>query len=198
MFIKNFIKGILSWVSHITILLVSVILLNIYVVQTTAVSGESMMQTLHDGDVYIISKTRNIFNSYPNYDDIVVVDSRVSENRTLLTAITDIYQYNVIATLITGNMPRIYWVKRIIGLPGDKLYMDRANGIVYRNNEPLQETYINPTEKPIYYDTSFTVPENHVFVMGDNRNHSRDSRDIGAVPIENVIGVAKVKIKSGG
>jgi len=176
-------------------LLIFILFLNIFVFQVTAVSGDSMRQTLHNDDVYIISKIGNALQLYPDYGDVVVIDSRVSQKRTVLTAIADMYRYNIIKKLITGGEPGDMWVKRVIGLPGDRLYM--SDGIVYRNGELLDEIYVNADEMPRYYNDEYIVPEGHIFVMGDNRNHSSDSRRIGAIPIENVIGTVKIKIKSG-
>jgi signal peptidase I len=76
------------------------------------------------------------------------------------------------------------WIKRIIGEEGDTL--EYKNGRVYRNGEELVEDYIK--EDMTFPFETIVVPENHVFVMGDNRNGSRDSREIGPVPNENIVG----------
>ena len=95
----------------------------------------------------------------PDYDDIVVVDGYTEYGRPL--------------------------VKRVIGKGGDKL--EFKNGHVYRNGNELDESYIHePMEFSM--DGSYTVPEGMVFVMGDNRNHSSDSRFIGPVPVDHVLG----------
>lgn len=84
-------------------------------------------------------------------------------------------------------------IKRIIAMEGQKVDIDFENGVVYRDGTALEEPY---TAEPTYReeDVSFpvTVPEGCVFVMGDNRNHSTDSRDsmVGMVPVEYVIGEA--------
>lgn len=82
-------------------------------------------------------------------------------------------------------------VKRIIGVAGDKINIDFDAGIVYRNGEPLDEPYVNePTNNAIDFTNEVTVPEGHFFVMGDNRNHSDDSRndDIGMIDVQNIGG----------
>jgi len=77
-----------------------------------------------------------------------------------------------------------YWIKRVIGEPGDLLeYID---GKVHRNGNELEEDYIK--ENMLFPFETIVVPENHVFVLGDNRNNSYDSRDIGTVPIDHVLG----------
>ena len=194
-FIINITKEIFYWVFYIAIAVIIAASLNIFVFQMTSVSGSSMMNTLHNNDLYLTSKIQHTLRMYPKYEDIVVIDSRVSETRTFLTEITDIYHHNAITTLLRGSQPRDYWVKRVIGLPGDTLLL--SEGVVYRNGIALAEDYVNPDEPPIYNGDEYIVPEGHVFVLGDNRNHSSDSRLIGAVPVENVIGVVTFKIKSG-
>jgi signal peptidase I len=78
------------------------------------------------------------------------------------------------------------WVKRVIGLPGDTIMI--KNNQVYRNGQRLKEDYIKEAmiDTP---DAHFVIPENQIFVMGDNRNNSRDSREIGSIPIDHVLGV---------
>jgi signal peptidase I len=87
---------------------------------------------------------------------------------------------------------RTSYVKRLIGLPGDQVRIE--DGVVYVNDEPLAEPYI--AEQP-YNDFALeTVPEDKIFVLGDNRNHSKDSRDyhVGFVPMDNLVGKAMWRI----
>ena len=76
-------------------------------------------------------------------------------------------------------------IKRVIGLPGESVSVH--NGIVSVSGVPLTEPYI---ASPPAYDGDWTVPEGQLFVLGDNRNDSRDSHQWGLLPIENVIGRA--------
>jgi signal peptidase I len=76
-------------------------------------------------------------------------------------------------------------IKRVIGLPGESVSVH--NGIVAVNGAPLTEPYI---ASPPAYDGDWVVPEGQLFVLGDNRNDSRDSHQWGLLPIENVIGRA--------
>jgi signal peptidase I len=77
------------------------------------------------------------------------------------------------------------YIKRVIALPGEEVSI--RDGIVYVNNQALQEPYLR--ERPASRGT-WIVPEDAIFVMGDNRNNSSDSRNWGPVPLENVIGQA--------
>ena len=84
------------------------------------------------------------------------------------------------------------YIKRIIGLPGDTIEV--RNGQLYRNGVAVHEPYI---QEPMRKDEPFpklTVPPNTLFVMGDNRNVSRDSRIIGPVPFDKVIGRADLVV----
>ena len=81
--------------------------------------------------------------------------------------------------------PQEEYIKRVIGLPGDDVVI--ANGQVSVNGQVLKEPYI---ASPPRYDSEWTVPENSLFVLGDNRNNSSDSHNWGPVPMGNVIGKA--------
>ena len=83
--------------------------------------------------------------------------------------------------------PKEDYVKRIIGLPGDDVKV--VNEKLYVNDQPLEEDYI--AAKPTYTG-NWKVPENDLFVLGDNRNQSSDSHSWGYVPMANVVGKALV------
>ena len=188
-------KEIGSWIAYIVVAFVIASLLNVFVFQITRVSGSSMVPTLHNGDLYIISKLGKITGSVPEAGDIIVIDSRTDRIRSLADDFTDIPKYNALTTFVRHSVDDIYWVKRVIGLPGDTIRL--SNGKVYRNGTALSEDYINKEEYPDYPDIEVTVPEGYLWVMGDNRNHSSDSRVIGCVPVQNVIGKLKFRLKSG-
>lgn len=80
-------------------------------------------------------------------------------------------------------------IKRVIGLPGDTIAVQ--NGQVILNGEPLAEDYINEPPRGTYGPT--VVPPDSVFVMGDNRNNSNDSRAFGPIPYENIVGRAWIR-----
>ena len=84
-------------------------------------------------------------------------------------------------------------IKRVIAMEGQTIDIDFEHGIVYRDGEELEEPYImEPTYRSKDVEFPVTVPEGCIFVMGDNRNHSSDSREsaVGMVPRERVIGKA--------
>jgi signal peptidase I len=82
---------------------------------------------------------------------------------------------------------QVPYIKRVIGLPGDVVHI--TDGKVYINGDPLVEPYLVTTTNR---GGDWTVPANSLFVMGDNRNNSSDSRSWGFVPLQNVIGKAEV------
>jgi signal peptidase I len=94
-------------------------------------------------------------------------------------------QYGDVVVFHFPGDPGQEYIKRIIGLPGDTIQV--SDGIVYVNDHPLNEPYI--AAKP-RYQGNWIVPQDHLFVLGDNRNNSSDSHNWGAVPMENVIGKA--------
>lgn len=182
---KQIIHEVGEWLYAIIIALVVAILVHIFLGQITRVSGESMENTFHNGDFLVVSKWDHIRGNTPAYDDIVIIDSRVKRERTWQDDVSDVVS-NYLSIFSKDAERHDAWVKRVIGLPGDTL--EFKNGHVWRNGKELEETYTKEPTMNYSQTAPVVVPEGHVFVMGDNRNHSSDSRFIGPVPIVNVIG----------
>lgn len=183
---RSILKNILSWVLTVFVAFVVAMLINIYLFRPSEVSGPSMMPTLQNGDTVILSRAPYIVGE-PQHGDIVVIDSNVQKDRNTLTLFAEALQYNVLTKLMGHSEPDYFWIKRVIGVAGDTISFE-ANK-VYRNGEELQESYINEQDVYTYRNgSSYTIEDGYVFVMGDNRNHSTDSRVIGPVPVENIIG----------
>lgn len=89
-----------------------------------------------------------------------------------------------------------YLIKRVIGLPGDTVTV--VKGELYVNNIKYEEGYLNPERVNAFMNSSFVVNvgENEYFVMGDNRDNSRDSRNFGCVPKDTITGVAIWRFKT--
>jgi signal peptidase I len=187
---KDYVKEIISWSKACFVGLLIAVVISAVVVQPFTVKGSSMEPTLHGedlwtedetGDHVLIFKSGYIVGLEPKNNDIVIIDSRVNRER----AITDNFlESPLVHRLLSGDQQNNYWIKRVIGEAGDTL--EYKEGAVYRNGVELKEDYIK--ESLLTPFDKVTVPENHVFVMGDNRNYSRDSREIGPVPKENVVG----------
>ena len=153
---------IFDWVQNITYILSAIVLIFIFLIRIVGVDGESMVPTLHDKDWLVIS---NLFYE-PEQGDIVVLSKD---------------------SFLDGKMI----VKRIIATENQTIDIDFEKGIVYIDGEEIYEPYIaDKTHRQFDMTFPATVPENCVFVMGDNRNHSSDSRDasLGMVHESNILG----------
>lgn len=121
------------------------------------IDGTSMEHTLSDKSEYLAKCYNDNNRELPNYNDIV-----------------------------TMNVMNKSIIKRVIGLPGDRILI--TNGNLYLNNELLVENYIKePMDSSEFFQC--TVPYNCIFVLGDNRNNSCDSRILGPVPIDSLTNI---------
>ena len=141
------------------------------------VEGYSMQPTLDNGQYVLVSRISYHLGHYQRGDIIVFRPPMYPEENWFRRVfgfpnINDNYED---------------YIKRIIGLPGDSIKV--AGGLVYVNGTALSETYI---AAPPTYSGEWTVPENMLFVLGDNRNNSADSHSWGFVPMKNVLGKALV------
>lgn len=175
-------KEVWSWVRSLLIAFVLVLVIGIFLFQPYKVSGESMVPTLHNDQRIYVSKLVHTFSYLPDYGDIVIIDSRIDRPRTL----KDEFLSHPVIQFLTGSTEgRSNYVKRVIGKPGDTITI--KDNQVFRNGVALEESYINGM---MNYSTDevWTVPEDHVYVMGDNRNNSLDSRKMGYIPLDHVLG----------
>ena len=152
-----------------------------FVVEAFYIPSESMVPTLRVGDRVLVNKFIYRFTE-PQRGDIVVFESveggSPPAEGNLIQRIT--------GSNGAGGPPDL--IKRVVGVPGDEISVRGGKLIV--NGEPQREPYVN---KKVPDTSSFgpkTVPENHVFVMGDNRANSRDSRYFGTVPERKIEGEA--------
>ena len=155
-------KETYDWIQCLIVALIICVILFIFFIRIIDVSGTSMNPTLLNGDKMLVS---DLFYR-PKAGDVVVFK-------------TDNYD------------PDKALVKRIIATEGQEINIDFENGIVYVNGDPIQEDYINElTNTKLDFIGPQTVPEGCVFVMGDNRNASTDSRkkEIGMVDERMILG----------
>lgn len=164
----NVLKELLGMLIYVGIVLVITFLIITFVGQRTHVSGESMENTLDDGDQLIVDKLTYRFHD-PERFDIIVFPFRYKENT--------------------------YYIKRIIGLPGETVQI--LDGAIYINGAMLEESYgrevmldAGTAAEPI------TLGEDEYFVLGDNRNYSSDSRDpsVGVIHRKEIVGRAWLRI----
>lgn len=174
-------KTAFSWFKQLLLIFLVTILINVFVIQTYDINNLSMEPTFdRQGNRVLVFSTPYYFGVRPGYGEIVIVDSRVDRKRVLWDKLTE----SSLVTLIIREQNDHMWVKRVIGQAGDTL--EYKDGVIYRNGQELIEPYIMDEMKRSFETT--VVPEGYVFVMGDNRNRSIDSREIGPVPIGNVQG----------
>lgn len=159
-------RELYEWVQALVCSVLAVVMLFTFVIRMIGVDGHSMVPTLQDGDRLLVLNSM-LYHDY-QYGDIVILKKNE----------------------VFGEKPI---VKRIIATEGQSVDIDFSTGSVYVDDVLLKEDYINEltfteegTEFPL------TVPEGSIFVMGDNRNHSNDSRDsrLGTVDTRYVIGKA--------
>lgn len=183
-------KEIGDWLYTMIISCTLALCITVFLFQPTTVLGQSMEPTLRDGQYVFLSKISHTLGRLPAYGDIVVLDSRVERERDLKDDLTD--PVTNIMRMLQGKLPgHNIWVKRVIGLPGDEI--EFKDGKTYRNGMLLHEPY---TKEPVNHNAErrFIIPANHVFVLGDNRNNSSDSRFIGSIPARNILGVMMFKL----
>ena len=190
--IKNkIVREIVSWACTIIAAIAIAIVINTYFFRISRVSGQSMEQTYHNKDVVYLTRLPYIFGDIEK-NEIVIFDSSFKE-RNFITDIVEALKYNAISYKLFGTeQPTSYYIKRVIAVAGDTIQI-KENG-VYVNGKLLDEPYVNNKEAPYYGNVSdelkkgVTVPDGKIFVMGDNRNHSADSRQLGFIPVNDVIG----------
>ncbi len=132
-----------------------------FVMEAFWIPSGSMIPTLEVGDRVLVNKFIYRFTD-PNRGDIIVFESVDKTDEDL--------------------------IKRVVGLPGDEIAV--KSGKLYVNGEPQREPYTNKKLPDRSFYAKTTVPKDHVFVMGDNRGNSADSRVFGPLPEENIEGEA--------
>lgn len=174
-----------DWFDTILFSVLSVVVIFTLFTRLSSVDGNSMLPTLHDKERLLVT---DMFYK-PQHNDIVVL-----------------WAENLPAE--SGEDYGKAIVKRVIGVGGDKISIDFGKGVVYRNGEALPQEVsdgvlyedghaINDyTRAPIDFSGEITVPEGQIFVLGDNRNGSSDSRDdrIGLVDENYIIGKVYLRI----
>ena len=151
-----------DWIQSLISALLICVLVFVFVLRIMDVHGTSMFPTLNNGDKVLVS---DLFYEPSRGDIVVFKKDSYDDNKAL--------------------------VKRVVAVAGDVVNIDFEKGVVYVNGEALEEDYIDVlTTTKIDFIGPQTVPDNCLFVMGDNRNASTDSRDkrIGMVDKRLIIG----------
>jgi signal peptidase I len=158
---KNKKKETIGWIISLSTAVVLALLLRFFVFEFVLVDGPSMEPTLWTKEIMLVEKVTYKFSPPERYNVVVV---------TLETEKTTV-------------------VKRVIGLPGDTLQI--KDGKLYINDKLTEESYLGEAMDPAQCDFEpVTVPDNCIFVMGDHRNVSVDSRAVGPIPYQEILGRA--------
>jgi len=166
---NNVVKEILSTIAYLAVIFVLTFLFITFIAQRTEVSGSSMEPTLQDGDSLLVDKLSYRFTDPHRYDIVIFP-----------------YQYGT----------KQYFIKRVIALPGETVRID-YDGKIYVDGAVLEENYgAEVIMDPGRAATEITLGEDEYFVMGDNRNHSMDSRDVsvGNIHKKDILGRALIRI----
>jgi len=176
---KSAIREIYEWIDAVIASVIIIVLLFTFVFRIVGIQGESMENTLYNGDRVVIS---NLFYT-PSCGDIVVISRNYK---------------NVSADTEPDDSPII---KRVIATEGQTVTIDSSTGEVFVDGDLLNETYVKPDQVTTWNvgnDTiqSTVVEKGKIFVMGDNRGNSLDSRSevIGQVDVRYVLGKAFLRI----
>ncbi|MDP4096002.1 signal peptidase I [Paenibacillus sp. P96] len=175
------VKSLLGWLGTFGAAIAVTLFIGIFIAQPYTVEGHSMEPTLQDQQKLYVSKIPNLFPESLKHGDIVIIDSRVKEKRGF---INDLWEQPLFR-MFDEQKSRSIYVKRVIGKAGD--VVEVKDHAVYLNGSLLNEPYIKETMNETE-DREWVVPDGYIFVMGDNRNNSNDSRSIGFIPLDHVIG----------
>jgi signal peptidase I len=191
------IKEILEWVYCIIIAIILALLVRYFIGTPTIVQQPSMYPTLKSGQRLILNRTIRTTKSTPERGDIITFEAPSKSSISAVEADFDnpvaVYDYNI-TNIFTKfryyvlEIGKTSYIKRVIGLPGEHVQI--ADGKVYINGEELDEPYLqdNVTTEATGVFEDIVVPEGYIFVMGDNRSQSTDSRKFGCIPIDKIEG----------
>ena len=193
---KSIIKETIEWILCFVIAVVLALIVRYYIGTPTEVRMSSMFPTLHEGERLWLSRLGRTTKKLPNRGDIVTFEAPsktwVSKEEIDLTNPVATYEnepqgfWNKFAYYVLETSKTSY-IKRVIALPGEHVQI--MDGKIYIDGNELQEDYL---PSGIVTDVTgagfddFVVPENCVFAMGDNRNHSTDCRAFGCIPLEKI------------
>lgn len=203
---KSTLREIMEWLICIIIAVALALVVRYYIGTPTIVQQTSMYPTLEPNDRLWLNRWGRTTKRIPKRGDIITFEapSVIRVEKIDYDKPVAIYNYEPQGVLerfsyyVLESGKKSY-IKRVIGLPGE--YIEIKNGSVYINGEKLKEDYLIDGlvtdmvqgSRDESFFTNFTVPENCVFAMGDNRTGSTDSRSFGCVPLEKIEGTVSFR-----
>lgn len=175
-----------SWIGYVLLAFTAAALVKALLVQVFWVPSGSMEPEFVKGDRILVEKLSSGEEDISR-GDILVFDGTGNFTRGEVEAGNPAQR----ALSLFGLIPPVgeeNFVKRVVGLPGDHVVCCDRDGQVTVNGEPLDEPYIYPGNEPSNSEFDVTVPEGELWMMGDHRAASSDSRERGFVPIDRVVG----------
>ncbi len=165
------VKEIFSWIFWIFASILLAVVIVFCIGMKTSVIGPSMEPSLYNGQSIFLNR--------------------------LIYKVASPREGDVIVFLPNGNEKSHYYVKRVVGVPGDTLYI--KNGLLYVNDEVVEKYFNDRIAEPGLLESEVTLEEDEYFVIGDNCNNSEDSRsaNIGTVKKSYIIGKAWMKLAAG-
>ena len=152
--------AVIDFIKTTIIVVFLALIIRLFVVQPFIVEGQSMLPTFSNNDYLITEKISYLLRS-PKRGEVVIFHP--------------------------PDNPSVNYIKRIVGLPGDTIEVKDQG--VFVNSQKISEPYLTSNEQTnvATKDLTLTLKDGEYFVFGDNRNHSRDSREIGPIPYVNIV-----------
>ena len=182
-------KNILEWIACFVIAIVLALLIRFYIGTPTVVQQPSMYPTLKQGQRLILNRMVRTFHEVPQRGDIITFEAPSNSYASSVRAEYENEPTNIFSSFVyyVLEIGKKSYIKRVIALPGEQVKIE--DGKVYINGELLEEDYLQEgvtTDSKNPYLTDFTVPEDCVFAMGDNRAQSSDCRSFGCIPLDKI------------
>lgn len=200
---KSNLREIAEWLICIIIAVVLALIVRYYIGTPTIVQQTSMYPTLHPNERLWLNRWGRTTKKMPERGDIITFEApsttKIMKEELDLNNPVAKYEdepqgiFQKFCYYVLENNKKSY-IKRVIALPGE--YVEIKEGAVYINGEKLEEKYLpegmvtdmlNGNRDENYF-TNFTVPENYIFALGDNRTGSTDCRAFGCIPLEKIEG----------
>lgn len=192
---KSFAREAMEWILCLLAAFVIAVVIKYFIFTPTLVQQGSMTPTILNGERVLINRLVRTFKMPLFRGDIVTFERPAATNSDGTAYYDDVSGFTDFVMHDLLEVTKVSYIKRVIGVAGDHVKITNT-GDVYVNDQEQTESYLpDELKTPItgeFYD--LIVPEGYIFVMGDNRNGSSDSREFGCIPLEKVEGRVTYRI----